>query len=290
MGGFLKQSTAAQSRALGPFIDETDFITPMTGLTIANTDVKLVANGGASNNKNSGGGTHRVNGVYGFTFDATDTATVGELEISVLATGALLVFDKFTVVEETVYDALFAASAPGYLQPTTAGRQLDVSAAGNAGIDWANVENPTTALNLSATNIDVDQVVASVSGAVGSVTGAVGSVTGSVGSVVGAVGSVTGSVGGNVTGSVGSVVGAVGSVTAMVTANVIQVSGDATAADNLESYLDGSEFMPVDAFAPDFNTTDTPGSVTVYKPDGTTPLHVKPLTTDPAAEPITGAS
>jgi hypothetical protein len=97
------------------------------------------------------------------------------------------------------------------LQPTVTGTRLDVTAAGNAGIDWGNIENPTTAQNLSATNIDVDQVVASVTGAVGSVTGAVGSVTGNVGgNVVGSVGSVTGNVGGNVTGSVGSVVGNVG--------------------------------------------------------------------------------
>ena len=74
--------------------------------------------------------------------------------------------------------------------PTVTGRSLDVSAGGEAGIDWANIGSPTTAVNLSATNIDVDQVVASVSGAVGSVTGAVGSVTGAVGSVTGAVGSV----------------------------------------------------------------------------------------------------
>lgn len=70
------------------------------------------------------------------------------------------------------------------LQPTTAGRTLDVTATGAAGIDWANVENQSTAVNLSATNIDVDQVVASVSGAVGSVTGNVGgNITGSVGSI-----------------------------------------------------------------------------------------------------------
>ncbi len=62
------------------------------------------------------------------------------------------------------------------LRPTVAGRTLDVTATGAAGIDWANVENPTTALNLSGTNIDVDQVVASVSGAVASVTGSVGSI------------------------------------------------------------------------------------------------------------------
>ena len=62
------------------------------------------------------------------------------------------------------------------LVPTTAGRTLDVSVGGEAGVDWANVGSPTTAQNLSATNIDPDQIIASVSGAVGSVTGAVGSV------------------------------------------------------------------------------------------------------------------
>jgi hypothetical protein len=77
-----------------------------------------------------------------------------------------------------------ALSDYGALKPTTVGRTLDVTATGAAGIDWGNIENPTTAVNLSATNIDTDQVVASVTGAVGSVTGNVGgNVTGSVGSV-----------------------------------------------------------------------------------------------------------
>lgn len=153
MNSFLRQSTASQARAIGPFLDDTDFKTAETGLTIANTDIKLVVNGGASANKNSGGGTHRANGVYGVTFDATDTATVGEIEVSVLISGALLVFHKFWVLEEVVYDALFAASAPGYLQPTTAGRTLDVSATGEAGIDWANVGSPTTTVGLSGTTV-----------------------------------------------------------------------------------------------------------------------------------------
>jgi len=39
------------------------------------------------------------------------------------------------------------------LIPTTAGRSLDVSATGEAGIDWANVGAPTTTLNLSGTTI-----------------------------------------------------------------------------------------------------------------------------------------
>lgn len=61
------------------------------------------------------------------------------------------------------------AAITSRLAPTVAARTLDVSAAGEAGIDWANIGSPTTAVNLSGTNIDVDQVVASVSGAVGSV-------------------------------------------------------------------------------------------------------------------------
>jgi hypothetical protein len=140
------------------------------------------------------------------------------------------------------FHALAVTKVP--LAPTTAGRDLDVSAGGEGGVDWANVGSPTTAVDLSGTTIkttqkvDVDTIktnpvvnggtitfpsnatVASTTGAVGSVTGAVGSVTGAVGSVTGAVGSVTGNVGGNVVGSVASVTGNVGGSVASVTGNV----------------------------------------------------------------------
>lgn len=163
-GSYLRQSTASQARATPPFLDDTDFKTAETALTIANTDVKLIVNGGASADKNSGGGTHRANGVYGLTFDATDTATVGEMLVSVKVAGALAVFMKFWVLEEAVYDALFAASAPGYLQPTTAGRTLDVSAGGEAGVDWANVGSPTTAVNLSGTTVNLVNTLTTYTG------------------------------------------------------------------------------------------------------------------------------
>lgn len=92
-------------------------------------------------------------------------------------------------------DATIGAYQSGLtpLQPTVAGRTLDVTATGEAGIDWNNIGAPSTSQVLSGTSI-------------AQVTGAVGSVTGNVG---GSVGSVTGSVGGNVTGSVGSVAGGV---------------------------------------------------------------------------------
>jgi hypothetical protein len=174
MHGYLRQATAAQVRTIGPFVDDTDFKTLENALTLANTDILIKKNGAASTAKNSGGATaDGAGGLYHLTWDATDTGTVGELSYAVKVAGALVVFGSYVVLEEAVYDALFAASAPGYLQPTVAARTLDVSAAGNAGIDWSNIEAPTSAQNLSATNIDVDQVVASVSGAVGSVTAGV---------------------------------------------------------------------------------------------------------------------
>ena len=49
--------------------------------------------------------------------------------------------------------------ATGFLAPTTAGRTLDVTATGGAGIDWANVEAPTTALALTGTTIATTQKV-----------------------------------------------------------------------------------------------------------------------------------
>lgn len=153
MDGFLRQSTASQARVIGPFVDDTDFKTAETALTIANTDIKVSKAGGALASKNSGGGTADAVGYYTVTWDATDTATVGELKYTVKVAGALVVFGSYWVLEEEVYDDLFAASAVGYLKPTTAGRDLDVSAGGEAGVDWANVGSPTTVVGLSGTTV-----------------------------------------------------------------------------------------------------------------------------------------
>jgi len=54
--------------------------------------------------------------------------------------------------------------------PNTSGRGQDVTATGAVGIDWANVENPTTVLNLSGTTIldvtDVEAAIADVLSAI----------------------------------------------------------------------------------------------------------------------------
>jgi hypothetical protein len=111
----LKQSTPSQSRMMYSMVDDTDFITAESGLTIANTDIKLSKNGAAAVNKNSGGATHIINGAYSVTFDATDTDTVGELYTSISVSGALVAEEKFWVYEEAIYAARFASGATGLL-------------------------------------------------------------------------------------------------------------------------------------------------------------------------------
>lgn len=48
------------------------------------------------------------------------------------------------------------------LRPTTAGRTLDVSAGGEAGLDWANIGSPTTSQTLSGTTVGTASSVTAV--------------------------------------------------------------------------------------------------------------------------------
>ena len=50
------------------------------------------------------------------------------------------------------------------LMPTTAGRTLDVSATGEAGLDWANIGVPTTSQTLSGTTVGTATAVTTVNG------------------------------------------------------------------------------------------------------------------------------
>lgn len=107
----LKQSTASQEIPLGMFVDSTDGNSEETGLTIANTDIKLWKSGATTlANKNSGGATHISNGIYYTTLDATDTNTAGPLVIFVHVSGALYVKVECTVLPGNVFDSLIAGS------------------------------------------------------------------------------------------------------------------------------------------------------------------------------------
>lgn len=55
------------------------------------------------------------------------------------------------VADATRWNNLATVALP--LIPTTAGRTLDVSAGGEAGVDWANVGSPTTTVGLSGTTV-----------------------------------------------------------------------------------------------------------------------------------------
>lgn len=82
----------------------------------------------------------------------------------VITTGTV---DSVSVVGSCI--GRFTLRDQACLYPTTAGRKLDVSATGEAGIDLANVGSPTTTLNLSGTTISTSQQITSVSGSVGSI-------------------------------------------------------------------------------------------------------------------------
>ena len=161
---------------------------PSTGapFTLAGTPVVSIYKDGSLTQGTTGVTlTVDFDGVTGLHHLAIDTSadgtffSAGSHFEAVITTGTV---DSVSVVGSCV--ASFSLRKDSALKPTVAARTLDVSAGGEAGIDWANIGSPTTAVNLSGTNIDPDQVVASVTGAVGSVTGNVdGNVTGSVGSV-----------------------------------------------------------------------------------------------------------
>lgn len=104
---WLRQSTASQEILLGPFLDSANGNDQETALTIANTDIQIWKEGGTTEaNKNSGGATHIANGRYYAVLDATDTNTLGKLEVNVHVTGALAVRREFMVLPANVYDSL----------------------------------------------------------------------------------------------------------------------------------------------------------------------------------------
>lgn len=106
----LRQSTAVTLK-VGPFVDSTDGFTKETALTIAQADVLLSKNNGAFAQKNDAtSATHDAAGYYGVPLNATDSNTLGRLQIDISEAGALPVFLECWVYHPNVYDALFAGT------------------------------------------------------------------------------------------------------------------------------------------------------------------------------------
>lgn len=103
---WLKQSTAAEI-ALGPFVDSTDGFTAETGLTITQAEVRLKKTSADWAQKNEATSlVHEENGYYRCLLDATDTNTLGILEVAVNESGALPVWKSFEVVAANIFDSL----------------------------------------------------------------------------------------------------------------------------------------------------------------------------------------
>ena len=119
--GYLKQSTTA-TLILGPFVDEDDGKTAEAGLTISQADVRLSKNGANMAQKTeSTSCTHDELGNYACPIDATDTNTLGLLDVMVHEAGALPIKQTYQVVTANWYDSMCAAD------------QLDVNVTNVAG-------------------------------------------------------------------------------------------------------------------------------------------------------------
>lgn len=134
---WLKQSTAKTIK-LGPFVDSTDGVTPETGLTISQADIRVSKNGGDfAQTNNAAGATHDENGWYDVPLDTTDTGTLGTLTVAVYESGALPVLNRFMIVPANVWDSFFGAD---YLQVD----RIQVGGTANASATIANAFGGST--------------------------------------------------------------------------------------------------------------------------------------------------
>lgn len=118
---FLRQSTQVV-KMIGPYLDKTDGVTEEVGLAGGGTEISKEP--GAAFGTGPTLGTHDAEGWYPVTLTTTHTDTVGLLKLKGQdAATHLPVWEEWTVVEEAVYDALYAAGAagPNVVVPDAAG-------------------------------------------------------------------------------------------------------------------------------------------------------------------------
>lgn len=140
---FLRQSTT-QTIRFGPFLDSTDGVTAETALTIAQADRQISKDGGAfAQSNHTGNSTHDTDGWYSDDLNATDTNTVGELILQVVVTGSLPVWFRYWVIEESIYDAVYGASAAGFdsNQRVDVGEWLGNAVTASSGNPDVNIES-----------------------------------------------------------------------------------------------------------------------------------------------------
>ena len=103
---YIKVGTAT-TVMIGPFVDSTDGFTAETGLDLTSATIHLSKNAGAWGLADASA-THTSGGFYTVPLDATDTATLGRLQLYVNETGALPVFHDYQVIQAHVFDTMFS--------------------------------------------------------------------------------------------------------------------------------------------------------------------------------------
>lgn len=118
MANTLKQSTQTKVR-IGPAVSVSDGFTPVTTLALSTADeAELLKANGAATVDISGATFAAVTGADGWfdlTLTTSHTDTVGELVVAINDDSLILpIYVRFQVVEESIYDALYGASAAGF--------------------------------------------------------------------------------------------------------------------------------------------------------------------------------
>lgn len=170
----------------GPVLDSAG--AEYTGLVVG--DVKISKNNGTPAALNGSATlTHKEVGVYELVLTTSDISAVGQATLTCSKTTYIAPPVTLVVLPAKVYDSIVggtdnleidaiqwlgtAVSTPTVagvpnvnaktwndlatvalpIVPTVAGRSLDVSTGGEAGLDWANVGNQSTTVNLSGTTV-----------------------------------------------------------------------------------------------------------------------------------------
>jgi hypothetical protein len=137
------------------------------------------------------------------------------------------------------------AAVTSRLAPTVAGRTLDVSSAGEAGVDWANVGGQNTTVALSGTTVktatDVETDTQDIQGRLPAalVGGRLDANVGAISSDTAAADNLEALLDG--TGGV-TLVAAAFTLTTPINADAVRISGDSAAADNCELFFDGTGY------------------------------------------------
>lgn len=146
--------------------DSNDPQASATITNLANTDIHIHKDGGTTQRSSSSGVTvsidfDTITGNHICTIDLSDNTDAG-----FYANGSQyqVRMEGTTVDAGTVNAWIGAFSIGRTLRPTTAGRTLDVTATGAAGIDWGNVENQTTSVNLSSTTTNLCNTITTYTG------------------------------------------------------------------------------------------------------------------------------